>query len=291
MSDFLAPSELILNEDGSIYHLNLKPDQVSPLIITVGDPARVRQVTSHFDSIEVSIQKREFHTCTGTYKGKRITVISTGIGTDNIDIVFNELDALFNVNLETRKIKNEFTPLTFIRIGTSGALQKDVNVDSVILSEYAFGMDSLMHFYNRENMTSSEEELEKAIKNKLPKELNQGYIASGSSLLLDHFSELGERGITLTCSGFYAPQGRSIRLGSKYEDLISNLRDFDYQSLKVTNLEMETSGIYGLAHLLGHQAISINAILANRALNTFSKNPKETVSQTIVKTLEKITEL
>lgn len=290
MTESLSPSELILNEDGSIYHLNLRPEDVAPLIITVGDPKRVELVTSHFDQIEKKVEKREFHTTTGTYKNKRITVISTGIGTDNIDIVFNELDALFNVDFESRKIKSTITPLTFIRIGTSGALQKDIEVDSIVLSEYAFGLDSLLHFYDR-NIDLEMEKIEALLKATLPDNLYQGYLSKASQNLLAHFSDLGKQGITITCPGFYAPQGRSIRLKNKYQSYIQQLRDFRYNDLLVCNLEMETSGIYGLANLLGHKALSINAILANRTMKTFSSTPKETMEKTIVRSLEKISEL
>jgi len=290
MSKTLSPSELILNPDGSIYHLNLKPEDVSSLIITVGDPDRVDMVCSFFDQIETSISKREFHTKTGTYKNKRITVISTGIGTDNIDIVLNELDALFNVDFKKRQIKETFTELKIIRIGTSGAMQADIPVDSILLSEYALGLDSLMNFYKRE-LSLDEKNLESELRKSLPDTISFGYISKASSELLEHFSSLGSRGITVTCPGFYAPQGRSIRLGTKYESMMDSLKSFTHEGKQVTNFEMETSGIYGLASILGHHAISINVILANRANGIFSESPKDSVKKAIKLVLDKISEL
>lgn len=288
----LAQSELILNEDGSIYHLNLLPNEIAHTIITVGDPDRVSDVTKHFDSIEVSKQRREFKTETGIYKGKRLTVISTGIGTDNIDIVFNELDALVNIDFKTRTIKEQFTQLNFIRIGTSGAIQKDISIDSFIISEMAIGFDNLLHFYNPEIFLN--QEFSKA----LIKHTNwstyksQPYVVESDSTLLQLFSgENFRRGITATNVGFYGPQGRQLRLSLQDEHLNSKLESFRFEGKQITNLEMETSGIYGLAKLLGHKAISLNAILANRANGKFSKNPKETVALLIEQTLNKLVDL
>lgn len=288
----LAKSELILNDDGSIYHLNLLPGEIAHTIITVGDPDRVSEVTQHFDSIEVSKHRREFKTETGIYKGKRLTVISTGIGTDNIDIVFNELDALVNIDFETRTIKEKFTRLNFIRIGTSGAIQNDISVDSFIASEMAVGFDNLLHFYNAEKY------LQQDFSEALIKHTNwsaaksKPYIVEGNKELLQMFSDKNfRRGITATNVGFYGPQGRKLRLSLQDSALNTKLESFNYKGKNITNLEMETSGIYGLASLLGHRAVSLNAILANRANGTFSKTPGESVALLIKLTLNKLVDL
>ena len=283
----LAPSELILNADGSIYHLNLKPGDIATTIITVGDPDRVEAVTKHFDTIEISIHKREFKTQTGTYKGKRLTVISTGIGTDNIDIVFNELDALVNIDFKTRTLKESHTTLKFIRIGTSGAIQSNIPVDSFLISEKAIGFDALIHFYEASEM------LDHDFSSAFMKHTNWNpnkptpYVVNASKKLLKQFDEkIFQKGCTATNVGFYGPQGRRLRLKTQDEQLNAKLESFEYQETKITNLEMETSGIYGLANLLGHEAISLNAILANRSLGTFSTTPANTVERLIISTLE-----
>ncbi|MEL6811782.1 MAG: nucleoside phosphorylase [Bacteroidota bacterium] len=283
----IPESELILNPDGSIYHLNLKPGEIADTIITVGDPDRVSQVTQYFDTIEVDVGKREFKTQTGTYKGKRITVISTGIGTDNIDIVFNELDALVNIDFETRFIKEEHTQLSFIRIGTSGAIQADIPIDSVLISQKAIGFDSLVHFYADKNFL--EEDLSEAfIKHTQwnPRK-SAPYAVSADASLLSRFSaSTFLKGITVTNVGFYGPQGRKLRLGLEDDNLNHKLEHFSYRGQKITNLEMETSGIYGMSKLLGHKAISLNAILANRPLGVFSNKPGKTVDTLIRQTLD-----
>ncbi len=285
----LAASELILNSDGSIYHLNLLPEDIAETIITVGDPERVHDVSKHFDIIEIKKGKREFQTHTGILNGKRISVISTGIGTDNIDIVFNELDALVNIDFESRGEKDKKTVLNFIRIGTSGAIQPDIGIDSFVLSTHAIGLDGLMHFYDcidGQNTT-------------LASKLN-GYLGWQShhitayafdcdSLLKNQLNSNRIRfGITVTNAGFYGPQGRGIRLSPALKHFHQKLMAFNFQDKKVTNLEMETAGIYGLATILGHRAVSMNAILANRATGIFSKNPSRTVEQLIQYCLEKI---
>ena len=285
----IANSELIINKDGSIYHLNLKPGDIANTIITVGDPDRVAEVSKYFDTIEFSTQKREFKTQTGTYKGKRITVISTGIGTDNIDIVFNELDALVNIDFKTRTIKENLTKLTLIRIGTSGAIQKDIAVDSFLISEKAVGFDNLLHFYNTEELLDTAFSI--ALKKHCKYNPNNAapYLVHASQQLLQDFNTMHfQRGCTATNVGFYGPQGRILRLKTKDKDLNNKLESFEYQGTKITNLEMETSGIYGLAKLLGHDAISLNAILANRPLGTFSKDPNKTINQLIITTLNVI---
>lgn len=286
----LGHSELILNPDGSIYHLNLRPEDISNTIITVGDPDRVRSVSRHFETIEVEKGKREFLAHTGTFKGKRITVISTGIGTDNIDIVINELDALANVDFETRRVKEELTQLDFIRIGTSGAIQEDIPVDSFLLSSSAVGFDSLMHFYNTGQ--EGNPELEKELNDFLAWQAHKisAYAFDADASLADVFTENHIRfGITATNSGFYGPQGRSIRLQPRITEFNQKLANFSYQNLRITNLEMETSGIYGLSKMHGHRAVSLNAILANRVTGEFSQRPKQTVNKLIQLTLEKLT--
>ena len=285
----IPSSELILNEDGSIYHLNLKPTDLAHTVIIVGDPDRVEKVTQHFDEILLTKHKREFKAQTGFYKGKKITVISTGIGTDNIDIVLNELDALANIDFSTRSIKKELTSLKVIRIGTSGAIQPDIPIDSFLISERAIGFDSLLQFYDSLDLQDQEIQAAFVKHTNWNKDKSTPYVVEGSDMLSVHFasSEI-YTGFTATNVGFYGPQGRVLR--AKLEDprLNDKIASFKHGNLKVTNLEMETSGIYGLAKLLGHEAISLNAILANRALGTFSKNPEETTQRLIQYALDKI---
>ncbi|GEQ86395.1 phosphorylase [Patiriisocius marinistellae] len=281
-------SELILNPDGSIYHLNLKPGEIANTIITVGDPDRVETVTKHFDNIEVSVHRREFKTQTGTYKGKRITVISTGIGTDNIDIVFNELDALANIDFKTRTIKSQFQQLDFIRIGTSGAIQPNIKVGSFLASEIAIGFDNLLHFYkNVSFLNSNFSEAFQKFTNWNPKKSAPYVVLADEDLLSRFISEEDILpGVTATNVGFYGPQGRVLRLQTEDAALNDKLQAFEYNDKKITNLEMETSGIYGLSKLLGHRAISLNAILANRATGEFSETPGTIVDKLIKKTLD-----
>jgi len=287
----IKDSELILNPDGSIYHLNLRPEHVANTIITVGDPDRVDSVTKHFDNIEFKTQKREFHTQTGTYNNTRITVISTGIGTDNIDIVFNELDALVNIDFKTREIKKELTSLNIVRIGTSGSIQKEIPLDAVLISEYAAGFDSLLHFYDSKHVQFPE------ISDALIKHTNwfdlksQPYVVKCNEDLYQKLSsKTTYKGFTATNVGFYGPQGRVLRLQIQDKDLNTKLATFNHNNMPITNLEMETAGIYGIANLLGHKALSMNAIIANRATGGFSNNPKKTVDDLIIYTLNKLTE-
>ncbi len=278
----IAASELILNPDNSVYHLNLLPQDIADTIIFVGDPDRVCDISCFFDTIEVKKQKREFLTHTGLFKGKRISVISTGIGTDNIDIVLNELDALVNVDLEKREIKKELKSLKIIRIGTSGALHADIPLDSIVLSQYAIGMEGLMHFYQT-NLSPIEMQLKQDFEAFLKQEsiaVIAPYTASASQDLLDLFPEF-IKGITLTNTGFYAPQGRQVRAIPKVENYNDKMAKFQSSLGKITNFEMETSGIYGLSNLLGHKALSVNVIIANRALGKFSENPQQAVKQAI----------
>ncbi len=289
----IKDSELIINPDGSIYHLNLKPEQIADTIITVGDPARVERVAAHFDKVDAKVQKREFYTQTGTYKGKRLTVISTGIGTDNIDIVINEIDALANIDLSTREVKKDLKSLNFVRIGTSGSIQKDIPVDSFVVSEKGLGFDGLLYYYEAEKVIN--QSFTTAINNHLKIQAGKAtpYMVDGSQDLINLLSQENKvfKGITGTNVGFYGPQGRVLRAKVSDPDFIDQLVTFNYEDKKVTNLEMETSAIFGLSKLLGHRAVAINAIIANRATGNFSENPKNAVDNLIVYTLDKLAQL
>ncbi|WP_308993786.1 nucleoside phosphorylase [Mariniflexile litorale] len=284
-------SELILNPDGSVYHLNLKPEHVAKTIIFVGDQDRVEQVSKHFDTIDFKTQKREFKTHTGTFKGTRLSVISTGIGSDNIDIVLNELDALFNIDLKTRQPKTELTRLEIIRIGTSGSLQTDIPVDTFVLNTHALDLNGMLNFYKTKSICDVK--METAFINHTNWHPNKArpLLVKNSTLLEEKFeSEVTFKGVTATACGFYGPQGRILRLAVKNEMLNEKMESFNFNGLRITNLEMETSAIYGLSKLLGHHAISLNAIIANRAHGTFSKNPMQVVENLITYTLYKIIE-
>jgi len=286
----IKESELILNPDGSIYHLNLKPENISNTIILVGDQDRVEKVTSHFDSIEFETQKREFKTQTGLYKGKRITVISTGIGPDNIDIVLNELDALVNIDFKTRQIKDKLISLDIIRIGTSGALQDHIPVDSFIVSTHGLDINGMLHSYKIDAIRNTD--IEEAFVQQTNWHPNKAYpiVIKGSLKLEKTFeSEKVHKGLTATAGGFYGPQGRVLRLAIQDEELNSKLDNFNFNGVKIANFEMETSAIFGLAKLMGHEAISLNAVIANRVLGTFSKNPVTVIKNLIIYTLNKIT--
>ncbi|NDI98761.1 nucleoside phosphorylase [Flavobacterium sp. LaA7.5] len=288
----IQESELILNPDGSVYHLNLKPENIAENIIFVGDQDRVEKITQHFDSIEFSTQKREFKTQTGSYKGKRITVLSTGIGPDNIDIVMNELDALVNIDLNTRQPKKELTSLTIIRVGTSGSLQADIPVDSFVMSQYGLGIDNMLRFYNID--TVSETDIEDAFISHTDWDLRKGrpYVIKGSEKLIPFFdSKKIYKGLTATAGGFYGAQGRILRLDIQDRELNSKMDNFNFKGNRITNLEMETAAIYGLSALLGHNALSLNAIIANRATGNFSKDPYAVVNNLITYTLEQIAKM
>ncbi|ESU28171.1 phosphorylase family protein [Flavobacterium limnosediminis JC2902] len=288
MSD-IKSSELILNPDGSVYHLNLKPENIAHDIIFVGDQNRVEKITQFFDTIEFSIQKREFKTQTGTYKGKRLTVMSTGIGPDNIDIVMNELDALVNIDLNTRQPKKELTSLNIVRIGTSGSLQADISVDSIVLSEYAIGLDNMLRSYRIDSVT--DKTIEDAFISHTNWDLQKGrpYVVKGSEKLSNLIeSDTIHKGFTGTAGGFYGPQGRVLRLNIQDEQLNGKMDSFNYEGIRMTNLEMETAAIYGLGKLLGHETLSMNAIIANRANGTFSKDPYKAVDELIVYVLNKL---
>jgi len=285
----IAASELILNPDGSIYHLNLKPEHLATDIIFVGDQNRVPKITKHFDSIEFDIQKREFRTITGSFKGKRITVISTGIGPDNIDIVINELDALVNIDLETRTVKKEHTQLNIVRIGTSGSLQKDIPVDSFVLAKYGLGFDGMLLSYDCEHILNSEfEDAFIEHTNWSPKKARPYIVKNSDFLEKKLLSDKVFTGVTATAGGFYGPQGRVLRLAIQDPELNTKIDSFEFNNTRITNLEMETSAIYGLSKLLGHNACSMNAIIANRATGDFSKNPYKPVEELIIYTLDKL---
>lgn len=287
----IKQSELILNPNGSVYHLNLKPENIANDIIFVGDQFRVEKVAAHFNSIEFTTQKREFKTITGNYKNKRITVISTGIGPDNIDIVLNELDALVNINLETRTPKTNLTSLNIIRIGTSGSLHKDIPVDSFLISSHGLDLNGMLHSYQIEKIANV------AIENAFITHTNWSknkarpiLIENSNSLAKKLSSTKTYTGITATAGGFYGPQGRVLRLPLQDAALNTKIDSFNFNNQRITNLEMETSAIYGLSKLLGHKAVSMNAIIANRADGTFSENPNKIVADLIEYTLNKITE-
>ena len=282
-------SELILNPDGSVYHLNLKPENISDTIIFVGDQDRVEKITKHFDSIEFSTQKREFKTQTGYYQDKLITVISTGIGPDNIDIVLNELDALVNINLETRQPKSELTSLNIIRIGTSGSLQTDVPVDSFVISTHGLDINGMLHFYQIDEISNPEIENAFIAHTNWDKNKARPIVINNSKYLENYFeSDKVYKGMTGTAGGFYGPQGRVLRLPLQDASLNSKLDSFSFKEYRITNFEMETSVIYGLSKLLGHEALSLSAIIANRPNGDFSKNPKQTVENLITYALERI---
>ncbi|WP_303311359.1 nucleoside phosphorylase [Hymenobacter sp. BT730] len=288
----IPASELILNRDGSIYHLNLLPDHLSDTIITVGDPERVALVSQHFDSIETMIQKREFVTHVGNYRGKRITVISTGMGTDNIDILLNELDALVNIDFVTREARplEERIALRIVRVGTSGALQEDVPLGSHLVTEHGVGLDSLMQFYPLVE-TGLEVEVATGIQQALGLDYRP-YCVRGSDLLREQLGAGMLVGNTLTCPGFYGPQGRVLRLDLRLPNLIEQFQSFRHYSaegeFRLTNFEMETAGYYALGRMLGHEIVSLNAMVANRATGEFSPNPEESINDLIAKTLDRL---
>ncbi len=278
----IASSELILNEDGSIYHLGLKPGEVAPMIITVGDPDRVPKVSQYFDSIEHKVSRRELVTHTGYLSDKRISVISTGMGTDNIDIVLNELDALFNIDFDTRTIKQELTSLRIIRLGTSGTIQEDIPLGTILISELAIGYDGLLGYYTipPHRFTGFKAPDIGGVK---------GYVVPGSKMLLDRIGKDYIKGVTYTAAGFYAPQGRKLRADVTAENLIENLKNITLPgNRKVTNIEMETSGLYGLGYALGHEVISISVILADRVHGEFHPDPDVVIRKMLEDCLDKI---
>ena len=285
-------SELIFNEDGSVYHLKLKPENISTTIILVGDPARVGLITQYFSSIEFTVQNREFKTVTGIYKSTRLSVLSTGIGSGNIDIVLNELDTLVNIDFNTRNVKSSLSKLNLIRIGTSGSIQADIPIDSLLISSKAIDIDGFLNNYKiskelTDNSADNFLDNYKANNNKLsPLCFNCSDYLMGKLKGIADFT-----GVTVTCNGFYGSQGRSIRMQSSNDDFIEELNKIQFINDRVTNLEMETAIIYGMSKILGHEAISLNAILANRENGTYSEKPDETINKLILLTLNSLSNL
>ncbi|HNR17022.1 MAG TPA: nucleoside phosphorylase [Chitinophagaceae bacterium] len=280
----IAESELIINDRGAVYHIDLRPDELGDTVVTVGDPDRVKEVSKYFDSIEVKRQHREFISHTGYINKKRITVLSSGIGPDNIDIVINELDALVNIDFETREINKQLKSLNIIRIGTSGSLQSDIPVDSFVASTHGLGIDNLLNFYRYEQNDEEQQLIHSFVTHtQIHGQIGHPYITSGAGSLIKHFVKDFHHGITVTCPGFYGPQGRILRLGIRNPDLINRLTDFRFGQHRITNFEMETSAIYGLGKLLGHNCLAVNAIVANRIKKEFSKDGKAAVENLIKK--------
>ena len=284
----ISETDLVLNRDGSVYHLSLLPRHISDTILTVGDPSRVNAISQHFDSIEFEVNRREFITQVGKYRGKRLTVISTGIGTDNIEIFFAEIDALVNIDLKTREPKSRKRKLKIIRIGTSGALQEDIPVGSHLVSDYAVGFDNLMSFYELR-----QDDLEKSIADDIRKKLKlpfTPYLARGSESLRKQIGEGMIVGNTITAPGFFAPQGRVMRIPVKYPKMLEELTAYHHKAADfwLTNFEMETAGYHAMARLLGHDVLSVNAIIANRVKNQFSKDPNSIVEGLIKTVLDRV---
>lgn len=282
----IPESELLLNKDGSVYHLNLRPEHISDTIIAVGDPGRVHLVSKYFDTIDYEMNKREFITHTGKYKGKKITVISTGMGTDNIEIFLTELDALANIDLDKRTPKPKRKKLKIIRIGTTGALQEDIPLGSFIASDYAIGLDTLMQFYNL-----PQDDFEMSVTKKIQDKVGlsfQPYMAKGSQSLKQKVAFDMLDGNTLTCPGFYAPQGRAVRLEIKYPKLLDDLMRFHEDNFWLTNFEMETAGYYAMAKMMGHEILSLSSVIVNRVKKTFSKDVNRSVESLIQKTLSRL---
>ena len=283
----IAESELILNERGAVYHLNLLPEEVAPIVITVGDPDRVPAVSKYFDEIAFKQQHREFVTHTGRLGNKKISVVSTGIGTDNIDIVLHELDALVNIDLSKRTVNPQLKSINIIRVGTCGSLQQEVPSDSLVVSTHGLGIDNLLNFYVHVNNEEEKNILQHFITHtQITGRFAQPYISLASSSLLKHFVDGFHHGITITCPGFYGPQGRVLRLGLSNPDLIDRLTAFQFGNHRIINFEMETAGIYGLGKLLGHNCISLSTVVANRIAKTFSQNAAKAIENLIEKTLD-----
>lgn len=285
----ISESELILNPDGSIYHLNILPEDIANTIFLVGDPDRVPQVSQYFDSIELKKQKREFITHTGYVGKKRVSVISTGISTDNIDIVLNELDALVNIDFNSRTIKNQLTSLDIIRIGTAGGLQKDIPLDAPVVSTFGIGLDGLGNFYSLQH-SANEAHLKESFQRHFGNNpiLYNAYVCSSAQQLTSALQPECHAGITVTCCGFYGPQGRILRAQPAVHDFVAKLNNFSWQEEFITNIEMETAGIFAMCNLLGHRGCSVSAIVANRITQEFSRTPYETVDKTIRLVLDKI---
>jgi len=289
MSSKNKKTDIIINSDGSIYHLKIKPGQIAENIILTGDPGRVSLISNYFDHIDWIIQNREITSHTGRVGNKKITVLSTGMGTDNIDIVINELDALVNIDFKTGEPKEKHTKLNLIRLGTSGAIQKEIPLNAFIISEYGLGLDGLMHFYDSDNCAIEEEGSAKFLNySQWPSELPSPYLVKASDTLLDKFSDSLIHGITATAPGFYGPQGRTMRYRLAYPQLNNILSEFSYKNLQITNYEMETSALYGLSRLLNHNALTICIAIANRATGEYNANYKQYLSRLIEFALSQI---
>lgn len=286
----LTASELTLNEQGKVYHLNIGPKDIADTILLVGDPGRVKTIGNFFESIRFQTESREFSTITGFYNGKELTVLSTGIGTDNIDIVLNEIDAVVNIDLETRQEKKIKKSLQLIRIGTCGALQEDIPTGSYLISKYAIGLDGIAHFYEIP-YTQEEEELIVAFKKETnwSETLNIPYVKRSNDELRDVLKEGMEEGITITANGFYGPQGRALRIPLRMPDFKESVRFFRWDNTRLTNLEMETSGLYALSDALGHAAVTVCLVIANRYNNQFESNYAEKMSVLIKLILDRLT--
>ena len=283
----IQDSELIINARGAIYHLDIRPEELADTVITVGDPGRVAEVSKYFDRIESTQEHREFISATGYLGKKRLTVLSTGIGPDNIDIVMNELDALANIDFETRTIKSTHRSLQILRLGTSGSLQAEIPVDGLVAGTHGLGLDNLLHFYRPEPNAEETQLLQAfASHTQLTAPFSNPYITAAAPALLKHFAQGYHSGITVTCPGFYGPQGRVLRLGLSRPDLVERLQRFQFGAHRISNFEMETSAIYGLGRLLGHQCLSLNVIVANRVAKQFSKDGKAAVDNLIKTSLE-----
>lgn len=282
----IPASELIINPDGSIYHLNIKPDDIAPNILTVGDPERVAAITKYFDQVEFQMAKREFVTHTGSYKGKRLSVMSTGMGTDNVEIFMTELDALVNVDFTTRLPKQEHTTLNIVRVGTSGSMRNDIKAGTKLASAYGIGLDTLMTYY-RADYTAFEKEVASMVKSKLGLPF-MPYCIQGSQKLLDKLSIGLIIGNTVTCPGFFGPQGREVRLKPAIPNIIERLGEVEIEGFKLTNFEMETAGYYAMGRMLGHEVLSLNAIVANRISLEFADDPGAIVEDLILHTLENL---
>jgi uridine phosphorylase len=290
MSNIIPETELILNPDGSVYHLQLRPENIADNIIIVGDQGRVATVSQFFDTIDFKAQNREFITHCGTYKGKRVMVLSSGIGTDNIDILVNELDAAVNIDLSTRTIRKDKRKLNIVRIGTSGALQADIPVDSYVVSTHGLGFDGLLNYYQDLPSVNDNAVSEEFIKQtNWHKNLPYPYAIKGSEKLINKIGFDMHKGITATAPGFYGPQGRKLRLSPWVEDFNQQLTDFKHQNNRITNFEMETSALYGLGALLGHETCTVCAIIANRVAKQYSKNYHVAVERLIGVVLERLT--
>jgi len=283
----IAESELIINSRGAIYHLDLLPEELGDTIITVGDPDRVAAVSKYFDRVDLKRNRREFITHTGYIGQKKISVVSTGIGTDNIDIVLNELDALINIDFETRTVKNSIRTVNIIRVGSSGSLQKNIPVDSFVVSTHGLGIDNLLNFYRHDQNDEEKQLLQSFVtQTQLHNRFSNPYISGAAPSLLKNFVDGFYQGVTVTCPGFYGPQGRVLRLGLSNPHLIDRLTQFTFGQHRISNFEMETAGLYGLGRILGHHCISLNAIVANRITGEFSKDGQAAIERLIRKTLE-----